>query len=227
VSDQSRTSTFFGLGAAGWTAVFTAVLTVFTFLLFYVAYGADKAMKRSQRATVFVGGVSPVSTKILSKDNKTWESTRVGIQFSNGAATPPKNLRYKLNEQVLPGEIPLGYQFDDQDSSEPRRILLGPGTSWPGFMSVPLDSFIAAKEGRQRLYLWGRVTYQDVFSDDLRLTEFCFEAINVEVAIPLPDQPLDPRNGFHFEIAPCAQHNCYDDDCPDYATRAAVEPRKR
>jgi hypothetical protein len=64
---------------------------------------------------------------------------------------------------------------------------------------------------KRTVYLYGWVTYRDVFKDTpVHLTEFCR---SLELLL------MTPQGGVKQEWAYCPVHNCTDEDCPDYQER--------
>jgi hypothetical protein len=170
------------------------------------------------RAIVSFTGITPSIRKNISKDGKVWESVRVGFNLINGGFTPTREMRIKINHQLFQGEPPLDFAFGDLDNKPPSVLTLGPSVSGSAFVTVPIGRFTAAARG-ERLYFWGWVTYRDVFPHSPpRLTEFCGQAVNV--TFTKPDSPNDPKGNLRFDVESCPQHNCYDEDCPDYAAQA-------
>jgi hypothetical protein len=91
-------------------------------------------------------------------------------------------------------------------------MLLGPkasdvSTSQP---TVTLQDFQAIKDGRKHLYVWGWITYNDVFKDTpLHITMVCYE-VNV-TGEPL----LQGKQGMTMltPLTKCEKHNCADEEC--------------
>lgn len=83
----------------------------------------------------------------------------------------------------------------------------------PGFVGV-LD---AARKKTIRLYVWGWASYNDVFKGTPgHLSEFCDEL--TDVTISSEDASLSSAQ-FNWKLLLCRNHNCYDNECSDYAER--------
>jgi hypothetical protein len=90
---------------------------------------------------------------------------------------------------------------------------------------MPKELIIDYWQGKKRLFIWGTAIYNDSFEDTPeRLSEFCIGLTHLTV-----NQQGDPNkvdftkadvNLVGFQWEQCTEHNCYDQDCKDYSSRA-------
>jgi hypothetical protein len=155
-------------------------------------------------------------------------------------------LRVKLNHELFE-KMAGDYEFPDVDGSPAKLLFIGPNTNSATYMSVLVDTLIAAVDRKQRMFIWGWATYDDVFEGTpQRLTEFCSEisitfteraarvappeqnpAAAALLALQAPQVDLIPpvrsrvglQTDVRMESETCDRHNCYDEDCPNYQQR--------
>jgi hypothetical protein len=94
----------------------------------------------------------------------------------NNGNTPARRVRIQRAAQVLPNPLPPDFQFplpeggDEGDATVGARINYTINCIVKDF--VPYSEVSAVKEGNGKcLYVWGRITYEDVFGDP-HLTRF-------------------------------------------------------
>jgi hypothetical protein len=81
-------------------------------------------------------------------------------------------------------------------------------------MGLDVSVLKAVQERRKHLYLWGWVTYRDIFKDTLsHITRFCHEVIDVR------GDPMNVQGGIEIVFSLCPRHNCTDDECNNQADR--------
>jgi hypothetical protein len=67
------------------------------------------------------------------------------------------------------------------------------------------------------IFVWGRVTYNDVFPKTKRhLTEFCRRLVFIGSA---------PDKSIYLTFVTCERHNCNDEYCPDYQEALRATPK--
>ena len=111
-----------------------------------------------------------------------------------------------------------GTNFDDLPQSERTIFVLGAkgGIQLPP-MFVPASELDAAEQGKTHIFAWGWTTYRDIFPDSqMHLTEFCTDISTV--AFTKPDH-TDFTGDLNFGTPSCPTHNCFDNECEDYAVR--------
>lgn len=197
-----------------------------------------EALASVQRAFLSFSGISPGAT-INSRDWKTRIAQQLILDWYNSGATPAKDVVIKSSKGWLPWpkEPERGFAFPDVNRPDfaPKNGILPPG--WPTEKYVHLvvgphaaTSTISAigadiledqRSLKSRLFFWGWAVYKDIFPGDPdRLTEFCTEMF--DVAVTSGKSISDPSATVTWHTQPCSQHNCYDEDCSDYAERTKV-----
>jgi hypothetical protein len=64
-------------------------------------------------------------------------------------------------------------------------------------------------------FYWGWMTYKDIFPNTkTHVTEFCWRVTEIKYQIAADGKPVGKP---HFSAGQCAQHNCIDEFCADYA----------
>jgi len=197
---------------AAWTAIFTLVLTVFTGVLAWVGYTANKNTVVSQRAFISISGFG--GNKILGHDGK----TIVGVQFltgwQNGGSTPTRKAVTHCSWQHWSPELPSSFEFPDIPdpiNGPDRPFVVAPHGVTTVPMIIPMAEWQDVSAGKTRLYVWGgQLTTTLLAAHQERLSEFCAEITNVSIA------PTEVT----WQTVSCKIHNCYDEDCSDYAKRA-------
>lgn len=204
--------------AAAWTAIFTCLLATFTgFLMEYtiLLYRVTNITKdisiTTQRAFIHSKEISVFP--IIGDQNKRVTAINFFVVFENSGTTPTKRAVAQCNAKAF--RDTKEFRFEDITKSEKRPFVIGPKTriSYPSGL-VTIDDLILVQQNKSHLFFWGGVTYQDVFSDTpKRLTEFCYEVINVNST---KGNIADPSGAISLAWVQCEQHNCYDEDCLDY-----------
>lgn len=149
--------------------VFTALLFAATIFLYWatksLVIGAEETAKRQLRAHV---AVSP--TEFSDPNN-------FSIRFSmiNYGQTPAYDVVETAVIDIFPYPLPPNFKFPELPIQQHSRIVLYPhatnitGIAYGAKSSDLKDSGIA---GDGRIYIYGRVTYTDIFKDP-HVTEFC------------------------------------------------------
>jgi hypothetical protein len=223
---------FLFAGKAGfWTAIFTGMLTLFTYMMVQVSKTTNETARSSERAFLSFGGVT-IGPKMMTEDMLTWRGYEITLNWNNSGTTPAKNLVFQANIKPWPisEELPQSYEFPL--ASEKSRGTVGPKANYGANVFIPRGILEDAYHGKERVYLWGTIVYKDIFENDPdRLTEFCVEITRLTTAWsqpPKPDKnnttpsqgpiPIDNPNAMlvGFQTPACRDHNCYDNDCKDY-----------
>jgi hypothetical protein len=211
--------------SAFWTAVFTGLLTYFTYELVRVSDETNKTSRTTQRSFLVFNGITQGVAFQGPADPKTKKSSKTGVQIKvnwlNSGDTPAKSVIGVSNFQAWRSDLPEGFDFHDLiQVSDPAKtaMVVGPHQSIPQLLNVTIDNFAAQRAGTDRMFFWGWVAYRDAFPNDPpRLSEFCTEMI--EVAIDPKKDIKDITNAMTWDTQPCHAHTCYDEDCSDYKDR--------
>jgi hypothetical protein len=231
--------------SAAWTAIFTGVLTAFTYMMYQVSNTTSEIQRSSERAFLtFAGpenGARMVNGNFLAPDAP-WTSQEVALVWANNGETPARSAVVKVGSNAFYPDIPEQFDFPLNDSK--IYMVVGPKSAYGTNILIPKDEIVDVWHVKKRLFVWGTAVYRDVFpkSPD-RLTEFCVELTHLTVGfIPpspptstivqpnakdapppaaAPPQNVDSPQAFlqGFQSQQCRAHNCYDEDCPDYKDR--------
>jgi len=193
-----------------WTAIFTGFLVVFTFLLCLIAYRADQTSRKSQRAYLSYGSLQ-MGRKFSDPITHKLTAISLFILWGNSGDTPAKNAHMHYTFKPQKDELPTGYGFPDLGDQKNTRFVLGPkAITASGEFIISTAHLLAVQQGQEHLYIWGWVTYYDIFDDrKQRVTEFCNDIINVTGDV------TDPNAVITFTPSLCQEHNCYDEECKD------------
>jgi len=209
--------------AAHWTAAFTGVLCLFTALLAYVSFEANRLNAANQRAIVNFNG--PMFGKKMMPDGKKVKSYLVYYGWSNSGRSPAKNAFTQFNDSVGDRRPTKDTDFSSLSQRDTLPLILGPGTM---FQVPPVELTVSQLDdvtsGKQHLFFWGWVTYDDgIPGSPRRLTEFCTDVTSVDWSGGPSMAHDDPANTMTINTPPCDKHNCYDDTCNDYSERTKSE----
>jgi hypothetical protein len=139
-------------------------------------------------------------------------------EWHNSGATQAKHFLTHISWNHwlwFDGDMPPDFVFVDIGQPSPGAGFVPPKSSILS-THLPIEAAIleATRVKQIRLYIWGWVTYRDIFdSTDDRETQFCFELDRVDgdpYDIPTA-QDEKARIVFNFRI--CGRYNCADDDC--------------
>lgn len=194
-----------------WLAIFTALLVAATISLFVSGERNVDVARQSAQAAKDAAVAARRSAEISERAlivtqrayvrviNYPWvwrsDTDRAGKYFyditptvENFGNTPTVNAKINVNSALRDLPLPEGFDFSYQGDA--GDTLVGPKQTIGASRAVILDDdLLAIQEGKKFLYIWGTITYRDVFENTpVRTTEFCTEIIRV-----LGD-PLDPRD---------------------------------
>jgi hypothetical protein len=210
--------------SAAWTAVFTGVLVVFTFLMYRVADETNETSRTTQRA--FMNFAASTAGVRYSKSGD-MVSQEVLLNWANSGTTPAKDAVSRVSVQAWRTDLPDGFAFPDVGDSQRVMLTFGPKDVTGIPVAVPLQDLRDAWEGKAKIFFWGWIVYRDIFPDSPeRLTQFCTQMHQLTI-FPGDNTPR-PVTANHigrsdvnlgWKVKPCPVHNCYDEDCPDYAER--------
>jgi len=151
--------------AAAWTAVFTLLLTFFTYELVKVSKETDDTARATQRALISFSGIGAGVT-MSSADRKVKTHQEVLLNWTNSGTTPARNAMTNGNGDAWPSALPQGYDFPDLPTSPLQPITLGPKETNGIRALIPINDFRTTWEGKSHLYVWAWIVYDDVFPGD-------------------------------------------------------------
>jgi hypothetical protein len=105
--------------------------------------------------------------------------TFFGVSWTNGGNSSTKNLRTRIDYELVDGELPNDFSFPDKADPigtgflAPKQMLMGPRIPQrQPLASVDVDQIL---NGTKRLYFFGWAKYFDMFpGTPERITTFCF-----------------------------------------------------
>lgn len=219
----------FGGRSAMWTAIFTGVLTVFTWKMYEVSKATSETSRASERAFLSFSGPA-LAARNNDLQTGQWASYQLSLNWTNSGSTPATTAVIQANGQIWPTDLPDGFAFPLLP--ERTRAVFGPKATYGTSINVPSVDWIQSWHGAGRLFVWGTVVYRDAFPrDPERLSEFCAEIHHIVIGPIQPpaagaaapaltiENPNAQIVGFQWQA--CRQHNCYDNDCRDYTERVA------
>jgi hypothetical protein len=210
-------ATFFDNKSAMWTAIFTAILTLFTYMTIRLNERANDAAVATDRA--FLNAEPPVTGTgiITAPETKQLAGFRFSVGRTNSGTTPTKSAISHINFKAWPSEIPDDFDFRDFNPGQDRFVVVGPKARIETPFNVPIVNIRQAYDRQSHLSFWGWIAYRDIFpATPVRLTEFCFEIENIESTKDIADASSSTTWG----VASCKAHNCYDEGCLDYRDQA-------
>jgi hypothetical protein len=199
--------------SAAWTAIFTAFLVVFTGELVSVTNKVDETTRQTQRA--FITQSNVVGGGKIIKAGK-WTDVILLVNWENSGNTPIRHGVVHADPHTLASDPPEGFDFFDS-SNISRKIDIGPRTTAQTTVVVPVSYFDQAREGKALIFIWGWLSYRDIFfpQSPQHVHGFCVKLMNVTASKP---DLTDPTSDVSWVTASCEEHNCDDDDCTDYKT---------
>jgi hypothetical protein len=214
-----RIWTFLFVGKAGmWTAIFTGVLTLFTYLVWDVYEAINQTTQSSERAFITNTGMAPFMTKVLDAQGKQISGYNLSTSWANSGTTPSKIVTYEANLAIV-SNSPESTDFDNLSQSEKYYVVFGPKQilQIPQYF-ISLTDLESVEAGKSHVFLWGWATYHDIFlNTPTRLTEYCIEILTPKWTKP---DRADPTGDVNIQSPPCKTHNCYDEECADYKKRS-------
>ncbi len=151
-------------------ALFTGLLTFFTYLLWHVAQKQSKDANSTNRAFIFFKRFETHQLQDVWRLIPEWE---------NCGTTPTKKMIYHINWKIFETEeLNDSYHFPNLNDKEiplvigPKQILC------VDYLDIPKLEPEEIKNNKKRLLIWGLAKYHDVFeSTPQHHTKFCYELI--------------------------------------------------
>jgi hypothetical protein len=201
--------------AAAWTAIFTCVLAVFSYLLWEVSKEANNTSAATQAASVSSFGPSLV--KVTNADGKTLKGYNIFFTWINNGTTPTRSALMQANVSVGQDRPSKGLDFSSLPQSQSLTAVLGPRAGIqmpPAFIST--EDVESVQDGKKHMFFWGWAVYHDVFSSTARLSEYCFD---VQGATWTKADHNDATGDLSLATPPCGVHFCFNEECEDYQSR--------
>lgn len=201
--------------AGAWTAFFTCVLSLFSYLLWNVTEVANQTAQATQAASLSSFG--PAVAKIPSEDGKTLKGYNFFFTWVNNGTTPSRTATMQANVEVGSILPTKELDFNNLQQSKITVAVLGPKAGIqmpPNFVSLEDMEDIA--QNKKHMFLWGWAVYHDIFSGTSRLSEYCFDVQNVNWTKP---RHSALATDITITDPPCGVHFCFNEECEDYKTR--------
>lgn len=143
----------------------------------------------------------------------------VGAVTADEIPEEPNEVQF-INERQARGKYVSGISISQGDS-----LQVGPIIKDKSFLPTPAE---ASANPDRHLFFWGWIAYHDVFQDTkTHVTEFCNRVLNVQETVATrmkpPEKGRSDDSFIHagpvLDLGVCKKqnHNCIDENCPDYA----------
>lgn len=200
-------------GAGGWTAIFTAVLTIVAVLQWLAYREANELNAANQRATINVSG--PAFGQVPSPDGKSTEGWMFQYGWNNSGRLPAKRVASQITFSLGDQRPVEGLNFATLGTGKTIQSVIGPsGGFQPPQIEMSVSDLKDVAEGKKHLFFWGWAIYDDgIPGTPRRLTEFCNDVTSLQFSNP-DMSSLSTRVEANWP--PCPVHNCYDEQCNDY-----------
>jgi hypothetical protein len=189
-------------GFKEWISDPNRVLAICTIFLVFVGCGAlfisRDTEKRQLRAYVTPSNI---------KSDGTGSVLNIGFTVENFGQTPAKNCSIRGDAKVLPFPLPHRYIFQIPNAPFKQKTRVDPKIVSPSFVEMKYvlsDAHgveILANDSSNRIYMFGVITYEDIFNDP-HITNFCYF---MELD-PTPKKTRIGRPARTFKWADCDQH---------------------
>jgi len=154
------------------TAFAAAMTTVVTGGLVWLGYQQNRTTRRQLRAyiSVVIGDATPQNRS----GNLLFEARPV---LYNAGNTPAYKVSYEIKAEIITHSMAATYTFDPPSTGQKSETSVGPresrtmGAVVPYFVNDGDVADIKIGNGKS-LWVWGKVTYEDVFGES-HYTQFC------------------------------------------------------
>jgi hypothetical protein len=135
---------------------------------------AERALITTERAFVFLEDFDYDHSIGLRGSGKEFIFLTIKPRWRNSGKTPTRNMTIKVNWTHWQGDNLTG--IDDYLDMRPTKMFLGPNaTEWSEAISIPGNVATAALKGIEKINIWGRVDYEDIFDEtEPHFTECCY-----------------------------------------------------
>jgi hypothetical protein len=178
---------------------------------------AREALVSGARALVSFTGNSVGMKRV---NNGKINAIEIALPWTNSGNTPTRRA-FSVVDFDITSPTGMDDTFDFRDripNIPPRQFFISPKGEADGTEAIPIQEFHAVQAHEQRLYVWGWITYHDIFpGTPTRLTEFCDEIVNVQSSTA---DMTNPAANLKWNMVLCPlPHNCSDEECLDYEER--------
>jgi len=162
-------------------ALITGALAFFTFGLWketkVTSDRQAKELRKIERAFVYLEGFDQEMAG-------TGEDTRLTLRplWRNSGNTPTLDMHVWVNWCLNKGMLSIGFPYDFKSSYGQRFFLAPKAIEGSEFIEIPAndvdEAIQASSEGgegtKKQIYIWGMVTYYDIFGQKQHFTKFCY-----------------------------------------------------
>lgn len=157
-----------------WNIIFNGILALTTVFLGCIAYQQLKSSNLDQRA--WVGPTSFIHPGGGAVYFREGSQPSFGVVITNNGKTPARNIRVKIQRNTFPKGTPFDAKYFDEGGPESTAVLF-PNQTFnltTGSEARPLTARLVEMITTEEfiLYVYGMVTYEDVFGVKHRTT-FC------------------------------------------------------
>jgi len=189
--------------ANGVIAIFTIIIAGIAILQSFIYSAQLSGAKIGQRAYGYAKTANIIAGQ-PSQPLPQGAQRQVEVTFGNSGQTWARNVSTSVNFHLSSQGIPQDFAYPMEDHSPP--VLLPPQGETELLKALSEDQFSDVTHGKLMLFVYGEITYQDVFGDHHR-TEYMFQLGGM-----VKDSNTGQIKTYMFWQGPT--HNCADDDCP-------------
>jgi hypothetical protein len=168
---------------AHWTRILgisTIVLSIATVISAYFLHQTDETIKNQARVQLraYVGMQGFYEWNIVKKEEgkpDVIHGGNVAISWKNFGSTPASQMDNWISARWYNTGLEPDFSVPIERISDKRSAGLGPGGDvLSGVAFVPISDFEKSFVGNGRIFMWGHITYKDVFVDTpIRNFHFC------------------------------------------------------
>jgi hypothetical protein len=152
----------------------------------------EENAQRELRAYVSVKQL--FQTAVLDPENRKLNGSHVAVEWQNTGRTPTRNLTQWESFALFDPDVPDDCNFpppENFDYTKYTSVIGSNSTIFSGNIFIRLASLERVGQNRGKLYIWGRIDYNDVLANTpKRHTEFCVRALVVRDETSTSDVPL-------------------------------------
>ncbi len=161
----------------------------------------------SQRAAIFETRVEMIETSPeLLKEFPKDVAASIDTHFKNFGPTPATEVIEMSSPCLLKGDIPSDFSYRDLGELPHPKRLVPPQEEFIDGIPSRVEDIDAALAYQASLFVWGTVTYIDVFKKS-HFTAFC-------VKYEATGQTANDSKSRVQKYEQCPDHNCVDENCP-------------
>jgi hypothetical protein len=188
--------------ANGVIAIFTIVIAGIAILQTFIYVAQLDGTKISQRAFMFAKQVLVVGGE-PDKPVPAGALRQVDVTFANSGQTWARDSSASINFYISDAGIPDDFAYPEDNHSQP--VLVAPQGDTHAMKGIPEEKFSDIIAGKLMLFVYGDISYRDVFGE-LHRTEYMFQYAGYGAS---------PENGKIVQVLfwQGPTHNCADGDC--------------